>query len=201
MRFFTPTPEDDSLGVFVSVRQWYKQPKMRRLVSEGVDWCIDNDAYSRGFMPDEFFPWLESVKAYRDTCLFVAVPDVVGDSIQTLDNWRHWLRFFDGWPVAFVAQDGQENLPLPTDYDALFVGGTTEWKVSPGAVQCIKRAQSNGKHIHIGRVNWLRRYNLFRVLDGSDSFTCDGTRSRFDGREKTHAKWKEYMAQEPLVAI
>ena len=165
-------------------------------------WGADNEAYSGGFDPDRFFPWLERMKPFRDACLFVAVPDVVGNSIATLELYREWATHFHGyWPLAFVAQDGQENLPLPDYYDTLFVGGTTEWRLSPAAVSVIRRAQSAGKHIHIGRVNWGKRYRYFRMMKGSDSWTCDGTRARFDGRDNTKRAWASYMAQAPLFYI
>ena len=69
------------------------------------------------------------------------------------------------------------------------------------AVSVIKRAQRAGKHIHIGRVNWGRRYRLFAVLQGSEDFTYDGTRSRYDGREKTLRAWRGYEAQSPLFGL
>ena len=170
-------------------------------IHDGALWAADNGAFTKGFQPQKYFNWLDRMMPYRDECLFVTVPDIVGDAIQTLDNWRHWVRYFDGWSLAFVAQDGQENLSMPRGFDTLFIGGSTEWKESQGAIDCIKRAQDMRKHIHIGRVNWKRRYNLFNVLDGSIMFTCDGTRTRFDGKDKTLKAWRSYMAQRPLITI
>lgn len=164
-----------------------------------IAWAADNGAYSSGFKPSKFFPWLESLSPYKEKCLFVVVPDSVGNAIETLELWREWVWHFDGWPVAFAAQDGQENLPLPNYYDALFVGGTTEWKMSEAAESVIRRAQNDKKHIHIGRVNWFKRYKHFRMMKGSENWTCDGTRQRFDGRKKTMEAWNEYMEWEPLI--
>ena len=199
LRFLLPVGgvTDDRFGVLVAPAS-YGVPAG---IVAGMAWAADNQAFTQGFNPGVFFPWLESLLPYRDTCLFVAVPDVVGDPIQTGANYRHWLRYFEGWPVAFVAQDGQEDLPMPDYYDALFIGGSTRWKESQGAIDCIRRAQQAGKHIHIGRVNWRRRYELFSVLDGSDRFTCDGTRTRYDGTKKAMAAWAGYMAQPPLITI
>jgi len=169
-------------------------------VLAGLVWAGDNGAFTNGFKPFKFFPWLEKMSPYRDTCLFIAVPDVLGDAIQTLDNYRHWVRLLEGWPVAFVAQDGQENLPFPNYFDALFVGGSTEWKTGPGARECVERAQALHKHIHIGRVNWRRRYKLFSDMPGSRVFTCDGTRTRYDGKAKALAAWTEYMENSGTVS-
>jgi hypothetical protein len=193
MRFLYPHQNDNAFGLLTSPQN--ARPKHSQL------WAADNNAFTQGFRPYVFFNWLDSLWPFRDSCLFVTVPDVVGDALQTLDNWRHWVRYFEGWPLAFVAQDGQENLNMPTNFDTLFVGGSTKWKESQGAIDCIKRAQKMRKHIHIGRVNWQRRYNLFNVLDGSILFTCDGTRPRFDGKNKTHKAWEGYMAQRPLITI
>lgn len=167
----------------------------------GLVWAADNEAFARGFSPDRFFTWLDKMAAYRDACLFVAVPDAVGNAIATLELYREWAWHFDGWPLAFVAQDGQESLPLPSYYDCLFVGGTTEWKMSDAAVSVIRRAQRRHKHIHIGRVNWGKRYRHFQLMRGSDNWTCDGNRARFEGQEKTHEAWNRYMAQGTLFKL
>lgn len=164
-------------------------------------WAADNEAYGRGFDAVRMFDWLEKMKPWRDSCLFVAVPDCVGDAVQTLELYREWAWHFDGWPLAFVAQDGQENLPLPNYYDTLFVGGSTEWKVGSGAEAVIRLAQRQFKHIHIGRVNWGQRYRHFALMRGSESWTCDGTRQRFDGRDKTKEAWEAYERQEPLIRL
>ena len=170
-------------------------------VDEGALWAGDNEAFSGLFNRDRFTGWLEKMIPYKDKCLFVAVPDVVGDALNTLVRWGEWRDTLRGWPLAFVAQDGQEHLPLPDGYDVLFIGGTTEWKESPAALDLIRRAQADGKRIHIGRVNWKRRYDMFRVLNGSDKFTCDGTRQRFVGTDKTITAWSRLMSQAPLVQI
>lgn len=163
-------------------------------IKNGMDWAADNEAFTRGFDPERFFPWLSMLLPYRDTCLFVAVPDVVGDATATLKSYWRWFQHFSGWPLAFVAQDGQEDLPFPGDeWRVLFIGGTTEWKIGPGAEACIRRAQEMGKGIHIGRVNWGRRYSHFRSMPGSDDWTCDGTRQRFEGVDKAMTTWARYM--------
>ena len=173
-------------------------------IQGGMSWAAENEAYTRGFEPTRFFNWLETMEPYREKCLFLPIPDVVGNCIQTMANYRHWRRAFKDWPTAFVAQDGQDDhaFPRPAEtWDVLFIGGTTEWKRSAGAIQCIQRGQAMGKRIHVGRVNWKRRYNLFRVLEGSEEFTCDGTRVRFDGRKKAMEAWLGYMDQPTLVKI
>ena len=141
-----------------------------------------------------FVSWLGQMETYRDTCLFVAVPDVVADCGATMDRWREWSPRLTGWPLAFVAQDGQEPDAIPHDCAAVVIGGSTAWKLGEQARRCVAWAVQHGKHVHIGRVNWRRRYLHFRAMPGSDLFTCDGTRTRFEGVDKTMTAWASYMA-------
>lgn len=161
----------------------------------GMPWAADNQAFTQGFDEDVFFPWLAGLEQYRPTCLFVTCPDFIGDARKTLELFARYQPRFFGWPLAFVAQDGQEYLDFPPSdlWQCLFVGGSTVWKMSAGAIECIKRAQALGKRIHIGRVNWFRRYQHFASLEGSEGFTCDGTRTRYE-RDNTIRAWRKYMA-------
>lgn len=164
-------------------------------IKSGMPWASDNQAFTGKFNALEYATWLKKFEPYRDSCLFVVIPDVVGDANKTLELYAKYRDnpMYDGWPVAFVAQDGQEYLPLPDYFDTLFIGGTTNWKVSQAAIECIKIAQALGKRIHIGRVNYGKRYNWFAGLPGSEDFTCDGTRVRYEGY-KALRQWAQYMA-------
>ncbi len=169
-----------------------------------MEWAGDVPVFgSKGFEPAKWIPWLEIMKPHLSTCFFMCCPDVVADAEKTLIWYNTWRPYLNGWPVAFVGQDGMEGLdfPDPSKWDTLFIGGSTEWKESQAAIDCIKRAQALNKRIHIGRVNWGRRYRMFRILEGSEKFTCDGTRTRFDGTEKTIRAWAAYQAQKPLFGV
>lgn len=164
-------------------------------IIRGYPWAADNEAFTKEFDPPKYFKWLEGLIPYRSTCLFVSCPDVVGDAFQTRKLFEYYQPLFDGWPIAYVAQDGQENLAFP-DWElwqTLFIGGTTSWKDGPGAVECIHRAMAMGKHIHIGRVNEWKRYNKFAQLEkGYKQFTCDGTKSRYIGIKRTIKRFRSY---------
>lgn len=170
-------------------------------IVSGSLWAADNEAFTRGFDPGRFFSWLDTMSPYRARCLFLTVPDVVGDAAATLASWHKWRPAFGDWPCAFVAQDGSKPADIPADAATLFVGGSTDWKESADAVKMIRAGQERGLHIHIGRVNWGRRYRMFRVLPGAEEFTCDGTRQRFEGRKKTVSGWRGYMDQPPLLGL
>ncbi len=154
-------------------------------------WAGDNGAFTRvagGFDPDKFRAMLDrpALLAARSTCLFVVAPDkldvlpcgaVVGDAIGTLEQFPAWAEEIHarGYPVALVAQDGLEHLLeyIPWDLlDVLFIGGSTEWKLSRGAHECAFWAQIKGKRTHMGRVNSYKRMALAESW-GVD--TADGT--------------------------
>jgi len=133
---------------------------------------MDNGAFSR-FDPDGFLKMLKKHAERREYCRFVAAPDVVGSAIRTLECFEHWKPRLTGWPVALVVQDGQELLRIPWDsIDAIFVGGSTSWKMSVHAAAIVKAAKAIGKWCHIGRINTPGRFEYFEQL-GADS--CDGT--------------------------
>lgn len=101
----------------------------------------------------------------------------------TVDKYRFyaWRIKALGYPVALVGQDGLESLPWPPEYDAFFVGGSTEWKMSDAADWCIAKAKASGAWVHVGRVNSQRRIRHFQLV-GVDS--CDGTALAFAPNER-----------------
>jgi hypothetical protein len=134
--------------------------------------AIDNGAFAR-FERDAFLALLERESASRNLCRFVAVPDVVASARRTLECFGHWRYKLSGWPLALVAQDGQEDLDIPWDgIAAIFIGGSTSWKLSKAAADVVKAAKVIGKWVHAGRVNTPARYEYFEEL-GADSI--DGT--------------------------
>ena len=111
-------------------------------------------------------------------CLFVVAPDVVADAKATWERSARWLAKVRtaGFPVALVAQDGAEEFTPMWDecdlWDALFVGGSTEWKLGEDAHDCVHEAHLRSKWVHMGRVNSLRR---LRIAAAWDVDSVDGT--------------------------
>jgi len=198
MKFLVPVGgvTDDAFGVLTS----YKHNGVPSGIVAGLPWAADNCAFGGAFDGGRFTEWLATMTPYRTTCLFVAVPDVVGDAAATLALWREWEPQLDGWPLAFVCQDGQTPDAIP-NCAAVFIGGTTTWKLGDTARACITDGQRRGLHCHIGRVNWWRRYAHFRAMPGSDAFTCDGTRTKFEGVQRTLSAWKQYQQSEYQAAL
>lgn len=141
-----------------------------RGIREGRKWALDNGAFT-GFNKEKFLKKLEDLKEYKDTCLFIVAPDVMQDPQKTFENFVKWKEILKDWPVAYVAQDGQENYKYP-EFDWLFIGGSTKWKMGKGAIKCIEYAHSINKPVHVGRVNSKKRYEYFRKLACK---SCDGT--------------------------
>jgi len=158
---------------------WLKTPSNRNsitsIVRADVPWACDNDCFVK-LKRRDYLAMLRQLKtANRSRLLFVTAPDVVADAAATLARFRLWqpaLAYLD-LPIALVAQDGQEDLPVPWGQIAcLFIGGSTRWKLGAHAERLIYEAHERGKHVHVGRVNTLRRMWLFSSLP-VDSF--DGT--------------------------
>lgn len=152
-------------------------PKQGNPLPPGVAWCADNGCFGKGYPGDlKWLAWLEKLSDRAADCLFATAPDVVGDAQATLERSRPLLPKIRalGYPAALVAQDGLEDLEVPWDeFDAFFIGGSTEWKLGTAAKRLAQEAKRRGKWVHGGRVNSRKRYNYFALEVGADS--VDGT--------------------------
>lgn len=166
-----------NLGVLSSPRRVYGQE------TAGWPWAADNDCFN-GWDEPRYLRMLDKI-AGRKGCLFVTAPDVVGDSVATLELFHTWKDelYEVGQPVAFVAQDGLENPPWQA-FQALFVGGTTAWKLGPQAARLVRTGIALGKHIHMGRVNTRRRITYAKALG---CHSIDGT--NFSMFRRTNLPW------------
>ena len=156
---------------------------LARFADRGTTFGIDNGFYAHSD-PDGFLRRVKGCEPYRERCKFVVVPDVVGSARRTLELFERWAPRLEGWPLALAIQDGQEDLPIPWDagIKAVFIGGTTAFKMSFAAETCIRAAQGLGLWTHVGRVNTPSRMTRFEDI-GVDS--CDGTGiSRFSWMRK-----------------
>ena len=129
---------------------------------------VDNGVYGDTYPGDG--PYLAMLAGIReelgeaaDNLVFATAPDVVGD------HWATWARSRAmlpriralGYAAAYVAQDGMEAdhcCSMWDEFDALFIGGSTEWKLSAEAAQLARAARDMGKWVHVGRVSSLMRY-------------------------------------------
>jgi hypothetical protein len=148
------------LGAMMTPDQGYKKQRFDSIV-----WAADNGCFTN---PDRsLWQYLTFLTGFseqaRNNCLFATALDVVGDadatrrrSIPCLTPIRNL-----GYKVAYVAQDGSETdsklIPW-NQIDALFLGGTTDWKLGVGAKALAVEARRKNKWVHMGRVNSRRRY-------------------------------------------
>jgi hypothetical protein len=143
----------------------------------GVDWCADNSCFTPGRYPGDpaYLRWLTHGDDRAGRCAFATAPDAPFDASATLVRASPMLEQIRaaGYPAALVAQDGLEDLPVPWgSFDALFLGGTTQWKLGPAAAQLAAQARQRGLWVHMGRVNSLRR---LRYAHSIGCHSVDGT--------------------------
>lgn len=158
---------------------WLRTPRsgnsLDRIAALGMPWACDNDCFQRLDRAAYLRMLRQVAGADRSRLLWVTAPDVVANAQATIQRfwlWKPVLHYYN-LPIAFVAQDGQEALPVPWDaITCLFIGGSTRWKLSGHARRLIAEAKARKKWVHVGRVNTLRRMWLFSAT-GVDSI--DGT--------------------------
>ena len=155
-----------------------------------IPYILDNGAYTA--FPARTFERMALDALQCEQCLYVVMPDIVGDHLGTVNSFFHWmdrLEILDG-PIqdklAFVAQNGctVETMDdaLWDRFGCLFVGGDDEYKEGAEAFRLIEEAKIRGKWVHIGRVNTSRKIVYFHGL--ADSFDGSGI-ARFTEIRKT----------------
>ncbi len=129
-------------------------------------WAMDNGAFSH-FDAARFVTMLDVFKTFAG-CRFVTAPDVVGDCHATLDLFFQWAPYIhaQGFRPALVAQDGLTVAMTPWgSLGALFIGGTTAFKLGRAAQTLAAYAKARGIWLHMGRVNSRRRLHYAQSLD------------------------------------
>lgn len=157
-----------NLGAFLTPRTG-NSSKTR----EGFTWAVDNAAFNN-FDEKKFLSMLEKIKG--QDCKFVACPDKVGDGVETLKMFYKWHQIIKSYdlPIAFVLQDGIKVSDVPFDFiQAIFIGGTTEYKLGKEVIEICKQAKKLNKWIHMGRVNSNKRLQYAMDI-GCDSVDGSG---------------------------
>lgn len=161
----------------------WQQPNVGRLLSPrqfaraadtaeaGITWAADNDCF-QGLDADAYRAMLRSIYGLPG-CRFVVAPDVVSDWHATRALWDEWFNELSAaWlPLAYVIQDGQPREEVPwRSIDALFVGGSSEYKCSDAAHALVREGRVRGLWTHMGRVNTAQRMRLAKswLIDSVD---------------------------------
>ena len=162
-------------GASLAVAAHSSNPRLGQLITPAagnavrgdLPWAADNGCFG-GLDAAAFCRMLARLPG---GALFVVAPDVVADHGLTLALWHEWRAAVAAHgPVAFVAQDGCDA--IPDDAGALFVGGSTAFKLGPQARDLVREAKARGLWVHMGRVNTKRRVMYAHAI-GCDSI--DGT--------------------------
>lgn len=166
----------------------------------GIPWAADNDCFQR-LDPDAYRRMLDSIYGLSG-CRFVTAPDVVGDWRATRERFDEWqVELSACWqPIAYVIQDGQPFDDVPwRSIDALFIGGTTEFKLSAEAERLARSAWRRDLWVHMGRVNSRKRFDYARAIG---CHSVDGTSySRWRNRWlPTALTWHRDHLQERIPA-
>jgi hypothetical protein len=172
-------------------------PRSRNVVWSRA-WAADNAAFSR-FDAEAYVSMLARVRGLPG-CLFVTAPDVVGDAFATRELWRDWYPALSayGLPLAFVLQDGVEDVGVPwLECGAVFVGGSTAFKLGPTARMCVQEAKRQGKWVHMGRVNTAARLRYAQHI-GCDSVDGSGF-ARFP--DAMFPRFSRVASQPPLLTM
>jgi hypothetical protein len=149
-----------NLGRLVQPRHY---DNMAATVRHDRPWAADNDCF-QGLDPDAYRQMLRTIPPGG---LFVTVPDVVADHRATLRRWARWAPYVRrlGHRPAFVAQDGCDRWSqVPSDAEALFLGGSTIYKLSDTAASLVAEANRRGLWTHMGRVNTRRRIRYAKSI-------------------------------------
>jgi hypothetical protein len=179
------------------------QPGMGNRPVSGVVWAADNGCFADpdGFDLDRYRRWLD--RQDRRNCLFATAPDWLGEWGSTIERYYEVADVLrsDGWRVALVAQNGLECYLERIDWrtiDALFIGGSTVWKLSAAVAELVHEARDHGLWVHMGRCNSGRRLRIAHDM-GCDS--VDGTYLAHTGSQGLAAvrRWLECLSvQEEL---
>lgn len=140
-----------------------------------VPYALDNGAWpayknNRPWDETEWHWLLRWAQRSMQAPLWALVPDVVGDREGTLARWPQYVDEIRnlGFRAAFAIQDGMTFGDVPDHECALFLGGSTEWKLAAIRPWC----QYFPGRVHVGRVNtWGRLVDCWRA----GAVSVDGT--------------------------
>lgn len=174
----------------------------RHAPAYGGRMAMDNGCFTKGdsFDLDAYMAHLAAVVAEGNTPIFATAPDVVGDYVATTRRSVPVLAQIRalGVPAAYVAQDGMEadlDRVRWDLFDVLFIGGSNDFKLGAAGRAVVAAAKAHGKHVHMGRVNSLKRLRYAASI-GCD--TADGTYVAFGGAKNAEKLlgWLQVLAAE-----
>jgi hypothetical protein len=141
----------------------------------GKSYALDNGCFSK-FQKKTWRRLVEEAKSSPP--IFVTAPDIVCDARRTLELFDYFYDEIRPLQVALVLQDGIGNFAIDWNrVDAVFVGGSDDFKKSSEAINACKVAKMLDKWVHVGRVNTAQRVSQW--IDLADSIDGSGI-SKYD---------------------
>ena len=141
-------------------------------------YCLDNGAWGCHTKGLEFNieAFKRALASVGDDADWVVIPDIVAQGDKSLEFSLSWMdELASRFDLCLLpVQDGitpKQIKPYLNKGVGLFVGGSTEWKLS-SLFEWGVLAQETGCYLHVARVNTVRRIKLCQHA-GADSF--DGT--------------------------
>tara|TARA_R110002020_G_scaffold469119_1_gene693874 strand:- start:899 stop:1525 length:627 start_codon:yes stop_codon:yes gene_type:complete len=197
--------DDNTIGVMLSYNANHLTYDRFVDYSKGkkYDWAMDNGCFSQPnkYSDAGFINHLTNINDH--SALFAVAPDVLGDNVGTKIRSIPMLRKIRelGYKAAYVIQDGEKvNTVCWDELDCIFVGGTTQYKLSQDAENIVKEAKNKDKWVHMGRVNTWTRFKNAKYM-GCDS--ADGNCIAFapDINTKLVLSWLNNLEQQPFLGL
>lgn len=129
----------------------------------------DNEAY-KGLNKIKFMRMISLLQP--NDIQWLVMPDAVGNAEKTTKYFHMLYPSLRRFKLAYVLQDNVTPEMIPYDLiTTVFVGGSTEFKMSAHTLDLCKDAKMKGKNVHVGRVGSIKRLKHFLcvadTIDGS----------------------------------
>jgi hypothetical protein len=155
-------------------------------------YAVDNGAYpawakKKPWSEAKFLKMLDRVQTFERKPDFICCPDIVAAGPASLDfsmAWRDQLP--KDWPVYLAVQDGMTPcgvLAVLDRFAGIFVGGTQTWKRNTSPLWA-RLARSEGKQLHVGRINSLQGAFVQAKVVKADSFDGNNWNRLWENNQK-----------------
>ncbi|TCK32045.1 hypothetical protein B0G84_9181 [Paraburkholderia sp. BL8N3] len=143
-----------------------------------MPYALDNGAwtaYQQG-QPFDEASFLRAVDLVGERAEWIVLPDVVQGGMASLEFSLAWKERLRGIPtkVLIAVQDGVQLEDVAHELSpavGIFIGGSTEWKEATAGTWG-SLARRRNCHLHVGRVNTVRR---IKICAASGANSIDGT--------------------------
>ncbi|BAQ67081.1 hypothetical protein [Geminocystis sp. NIES-3709] len=142
-----------NVGTLISIKEGEITPPT-------IPLALDNGAFSYYLSGEnfDFDKYFQRLNNYLKRCInqpdWLLIPDMVGNKQETIARWNYCYPFLQKYnlPLAFAVQDGMDKHDVPKNAEVIFIGGSTNWKLSTASYWT-----AHFPKVHMARVNaWNR---------------------------------------------